>query len=521
MSSHKFRAPTTTGVSLNDAQLIVVLIAKMYRQVLVHADDRNYQRILWRSHPSKEIQEYQLNTVTYGLASAPHCAIRALQQCAYDHQQQFSIASRIVLSSFYVDDLLCGGETVEEVEAIHAELNALLACGQFQLLKWSSNSWALLQSMNNTDSAGELSFDSYNDTAKSVLGLKWIPGRDVFVFKIAIIDLTTTATKRTVISQISRLYDPNGYLCPVIIVAKNMIQKLWKQKIDWDEPVPAHLFEEWSKFEISMPALEQIEIPRWLGMTASGKTQLHDFCDASQVAFGAVVYARTENLDGQITVQLISAKSRVAPVKVMTIPRLELCAAQLLTQLTSTIRKAYPAIESIWQWSDSEIALHWIHREPGELKTYVANRVQQIQTTTDELQSQWLHVPTHLNLAHLASRGVMPDELAQQSLWWQGSSFLLQQQSHWPQQKIDTITLRSEFQPMVIAEERPTATLHLVSTTVQLQYNEAHAPWYVFVQRGQVSIASDLLATYSSVHRLERITAQRWFYVSSGTPNKR
>lgn len=525
-TSEKFRVvfnashPSSTGVSLNDAQIVgeklqcdlVVTImrfrthrialtadvSKMYRQILVDVSHRNYQRIVWRSHPSQELQEFQLNTVTYGQAAAPHCAIRAMQQCARDYADQFPIGAAVVLSAFYVDDMLAGGDSVESVEQIYSETTQLLAKGKFELRKWCSNNWNVLTTIQREDTVNEISLNTAEEESTSVLGLKWSPASDSFFFKIKPIDLTQQLTKRMVVGQISRLYDPNGYLSATIIVAKVIIQKLWKCNIDWDDQVPNDILVEWKHFAEALPQLETIRIPRWLGTSPCYAIELHGFCDASQTAFGAVIFARVTQPSGQITVNLITAKTKVAPIKVVTIPRLELCGAQLLVRLMTTVRDAFDnTIKQVVFWTDSEIVLHWIHRQPAQLKMYVGNRVQQIRDGSIDLGFEWRHVPTASNPADLASRGVMPADLINARMWWSGPDWLSKSSTHWPVNARQFKLTTTEQHMMASSEER--IQINTVFVIQKLQ----RGPWFKF----STSTAGELLQSYSSIIRLENVIA--------------
>ena len=184
--------------------------------------------------------------------------------------------------------------------------------------------------------------------------------------------------------------------------------------------------------------------------------QIHGFADASERAYGAVLYIRSTTADGRVSVQLLCSKSRVAPLKKTTLPRLELCAAVLLAQLTNRIIENINfRIDQTFYWSDSTITLHWIKSCPSKWKTFVSNRV----TTVQELSKRenWLHVPTECNPADIVSRGMVPEKFIQSQLWTNGPAFLLKDDSFWP-------TLRKEFPvPEEVLETKKVATVTVVS----------------------------------------------------------
>lgn len=174
-----------------------------------------------------------------------------------------------------------------------------------------------------------------------------------------------------------------------------------------------------------------MRIPRWLRTTGNVKVELYGFCDASSRGYGAVIYVRTETVQGIIDVIQLIAKSRVAPLNVVSIPRLELLAVVLLAKLLKSVQCSME-----WEgvpyflYTDSKINIQWLHKEPYELKTFVSNRVLYIQENT-EINS-WSHVRTKENPADVVSRGLMPNELAGNDLWWKGPKWLRQSKENWP-----------------------------------------------------------------------------------------
>ena len=215
------------------------------------------------------------------------------------------------------------------------------------------------------------------------------------------------------------LFDPLGWIAPVIVVGKLLIQQLWLTGKGWDEPLDPGLAAAWSRLRTELPAIEQLQIPRWLGTSRTSAWYLHGFSDASQHAYAAAVYAVVCNGDTPPRATLLAAKSRVAPLKSLSIPRLELCGALLLTRLIDHVRTTLiPLPNAIFCWSDSQVVLAWLASHPSRWKVFVANRVSEIISTLPS--SRWGHVPTGENPADLASRGTSPTLLLQTQLWWRG-----------------------------------------------------------------------------------------------------
>lgn len=404
---------------------LVADIVKMYRQVLVDRKDTPFQRILWRDSPEMDIEEHELVTVTFGTASAPFLAVRALQQIAYDEAHESPRMKEIILNDFYMDDLMTGAENIEEGYSIYNEIKAILAKGGFPLQKWISNSVELLHKIKeetrDKDDEVKIKLDA---NITKILGLTWDPRADSFQYSVDLASPVQPVTKRRVLSEISKLFDPLGWLAPSIILAKTMIQKLWLAGIDWDEEVPSNLQKEWLTYRNSLTSLENVKVPRWLNTKSDDKTvQLHGFSDASKMAYAAVIYIRVEDSEGNVHVSLVTSKTKVAPIKQVSIPRLELCGATLLTKLIIEVANVLNVNkENLFAWTDSEVVLAWLNGHPSRWKTFVANRVSEILTSLDT--HHWSYVQSKQNPADCASRGVAPAELAATTIWFEGPNFL-------------------------------------------------------------------------------------------------
>ncbi|XP_043263007.1 uncharacterized protein LOC122403517 [Colletes gigas] len=458
-------AKSTTNISLNDALMVgppiqgdlifiimrfrlhnVVLAAdlqKMYRQVKVIDSDTSYQKILWRECENETIRVFKLNTVTQGTASAPFLASRTLHQLADDEGHKFPLAAISLKNDFYVDDLLSGANTIQEALELKRQVTQILRLGGFALHKWASNKSEVI-ARSNIDEAQSICL---NTEARKLLGIHWDSIGDSITYSVKPFAAENHSTKRTILSQIAQLFDPLGLLGPVITLAKLIMQGLWKAKVEWDESLPQEMHTKWTEFKKELPLLSQFKVSRQVILANAHDIQLHGFCDASETAYGACVYLRSSNKENNTLVQLICAKSRVAPIKTMTIPRLELCAAQLLARLIDTVSRSLNLKYSkIQLWSDSTIVLHWIQTSPHCLKTFVANRVAEIQSLTNI--NNWFHIGTEDNPADYISRGQAPSEFINNTHWQHGPSWLVQSENNWkfkhlvtmivPEQRIKT-----------------------------------------------------------------------------------
>lgn len=263
------------------------------------------------------------------------------------------------------------------------------------------------------------------------LGINYHPTEDHFRFLVKLNQENNWPTKRSLLSDTSKIFDPLGWLAPVIIKAKIFFQELWILKLDWDEKLPTETAERWKTFRSTFSSLQEIIIPRWIGsFKQSSLVELHGFSDASETAYAAVIYARVTN--GQdINTFLICSKTRVAPIKTVTIPRLELCGAVLLAALLKNTGESMSITKNhVYAWCDSTIVLGWIQGQPSKYKTFVANRLVEIHSNTDV--TRWKYIKSSENPADCASRGIDPPELANHPLWWNGPVWLNKPESTWP-----------------------------------------------------------------------------------------
>ncbi|XP_046391613.1 uncharacterized protein LOC124159746 [Ischnura elegans] len=360
--------------------------------------------------------------------------MRSLLQLAEDEEHRFPLGAACLREDSYVDDIFSGADELLMAQRIATQLVKLLACAGIELDKWAVNHPALLQRRvsQRRECEQEKSIDSKEPI--KTLGLIWEPTADLFGFNQRVTEIHTMAlTKRTVLSKMTRLFDPLGWVAPVTVVAKILMQDMWILKIGWDTPLPTDIRVRWTSYFNAIPRLSKLRIDRWLQTTPTSRCELHGFADASERAYAAAIYLRVLDDANQCRVFLLAAKSKVTPVKTITIPKLELCGAALLVRLVNHLQKikAFSSLP-VFAWSDSQVTLAWLRKHPSYWKTFIANRVSFIQT---ELPSAvWQYVSSEQNPADLPSRGIDPDALINSSLWWQGPKWLLSTQENWPRQ---------------------------------------------------------------------------------------
>lgn len=414
--------------------VFVADIRMMFRQTVIHPDDRRYQLILWRESPDQPVRVYELNTNTYGLRSSPYLAIRTLRELADRERLNFPRGAAILEQDLYVDDICTGADTVEEALARRDELIELLHGGGYELRKWMSNAPEVLAGLPDDHQQDPHIFENLeNPNMLSVLGIQYQPVSDVFTYRVEL-DSPKVWTKRNVLSTVARTFDPNGWITPVTFQLKCFMQQLWTAELKWDDPIGGSLSSEWESFFATLPGVNRISLPRRLVPTERYTATLHGFCDASEKGYGAAVYLRTVTSTGEVDVRLVMGKSKVAPLRTrMTIPKLELSGAALLTRLlnhTMTVLRGSIALsDTVYAWTDSQIVLCWLKASVHKLETFVANRVSQI--VSSEVPLVWRHVPGEMNPADCASRGCHAPELVGHPLWW-GPRWLTRAESDWP-----------------------------------------------------------------------------------------
>ncbi|XP_055618639.1 uncharacterized protein LOC129763518 [Toxorhynchites rutilus septentrionalis] len=437
-------ARTSTGVSINDVlmtgptiqkDLVSILlrfrgfqyvftldIPKMFRQVSLQP----YLRIFWRDNRNDSLAVYELLTITYGLASSPFQATMALKQTAIDHGNEFPEAAKVIERGTYMDDILTGADSLAETCQLQRDVTSLLAKGCFGAHKWCANHSEILQDVPESlrGNSFEVTDDNTKNTVKT-LGVMWNPIEDWF--SVSVLDnddVSDDMTRRRLLSQLARIFDPLGLFGPVITIAKLILREVSMLQIEWDDPVPYDICSKWRSFRNEMTMLNAVHLPRWISSNGFSTLELHGFSDASDLAYGACLYSRSVSSDGTVRMTLICSKSRILPKKkakdkAITTPRAELLAAALLSRL---VEKFLDATElefvTINLWSDSKIVLAWIKKGPQELHTYVSNRVSEIQKLTSNCS--WRYIPSHENPADLISRGEQPKKLINANIWWNG-----------------------------------------------------------------------------------------------------
>ena len=417
-------AKSSTGVSLNDTLMVgrptlidVLLrfrqhrvaltsdISKMYRAIELTLEDQDSHRFVWRSSENEKLRDYRMTRVTFGVSASSFAANMCVKRNATVYAQEYPLAAKAAKESFYVDDALTGASSQEEAMRLQGELQELFSLSGFLLRKWNSNDSVVLSHV-----PPELKVvHNISDTKQhtKTLGVVWHTQADQFTLDVADLPLLDQLTKRALVSDVAKTFDVLGWFAPTLVHAKILLQRLWERKVEWDDIVPDDIKDSWLQWRqesLRGKSIRRCYFPRDVQVVS---TQIHGFCDASEYAYAGAVYLRMVDSESKVYISLVIAKTKVASIKRLTIPRLELCGAQLLSRLLRHIKDLFHvSMENTFAWTDCTIVLGWLSGNPRLMKTFVGNRVSYIM---DQISpDRWRHVRSSENPADCASRGLFP-----------------------------------------------------------------------------------------------------------------
>ena len=412
-------------------------IEKAFLMVSMAERDRDVLRFLWvddvtRNDP--EIIAYQFTRVVFGVSSSPFLLNATIRHHLKKYSSELPETVRKISLSIYVDNIAHGADTEDLAYKLYLESKSLMKEGGFNLRKFVTNSTNLqrkieqhedqLQSQSIGENGSDTGEESYTKSTlgtnqqmdageQKILGVRWSYSNinDCLVFNLN--DLASQAskldpTKRSIVGVASRVHDPVGFVSPVTIRFKILFQELCEARLEWDEPLPPDLLTKWQALVSSLRRVHPLTIPRCyfegLSLPASS-CRLLGFCDASKMAYAAVVYLLVELECGYLT-RFVACKTRVIPVKGQTIPRLELLSASLLSKLMASVAQAFElelSLEEPNYFTDSKVALYWIKGQEREWKPFIQNRVNLIRSLTQT--DHWAHCAGKENPADIPSRG--------------------------------------------------------------------------------------------------------------------
>ena len=360
-----------------------------------------------------------------------------MRRTATDNQIHFDEETvETVRKNFYVDDFLKSVQSEQHAFRLTDQLRDLLAKGGFRLRKWLSNSRRVIESVPVSERAGSVKKrDLDHLPVERAVGVQWDVQSDVFRFKIAVKD--RPETRRGILSVMSSVFDPLGFLSPLILEAKGILRDLSEEGLIWDDPIPPAYYVRWRAWSEELPKLQQLCVDRCFQLKDFGDAvswQLRTFSDASQRGYGAVTYLRVVKSSGDVHCSFLIGKSRQTPKKSVTISRLELSAAVVATRLNLMMQHELDVvIDESFLWSDTTCVLSYIANRDKRFQTFVANRIAAIHERSRA--SHWKYVNTGSNPADDASRGLSAEELCCGKRWICGPDFLWKEKSSWPEQQ--------------------------------------------------------------------------------------
>ncbi|XP_066911588.1 uncharacterized protein [Clytia hemisphaerica] len=404
-------------------------IEKMFYRVKVPDDQQDFLRFLWWKDGdlNSELKEYRLTVHLQGAISSPSCANFALRKTADDNSEKYDPeVTSILKESFYVDDLLKSTTTEEKAKQLLWDTKALCNDGGFNLVQLGSTSRAIIDTIPVEDRMkGIKNLDSSTSTLpiERVLGVSWCIQNDEFNFRIVLKD--KPLTRRGILSSVSSIYDPLGFAAPVMLLIKRLLQKLIKDDKSWDDQISGEERAIWEKWRLQLPSLENVTIKRCFKPENFGKVvkaTAHHFSDGSTIGYGQCSYLQLTDDKEQISTSFLMGKSRVAPLKQITVPRMELTAAVTSIKVSNLLNQElkYENLEHVF-WTDSKVVLGYINNESKSFHVFVANRIEIIRDNSTN--KQWNHVPGKINSSDIGSRGIEASKL-NESRWLQGPEFL-------------------------------------------------------------------------------------------------
>ncbi|XP_066928826.1 uncharacterized protein [Clytia hemisphaerica] len=401
-------------------------IEKMFYQVKLPIVDRKYVRFLWWEDGNVEnpISTYEMTVHPFGATSSPSVCSYALKRTAKENESLFgSEAKCSVERDFYVDDFLKSYPSVEIARSSVKSISDMCMKGSFHLTKFVSSHPECLSELSSDDvKSDSVSYDvpSDKELTEKLLGVTWDISSDKFVFKINL--KSTPSTKRGMLSTLSSIYDPIGVLSPFLLEGKRILQGL--SKYSWDSVLQDEIANKWESWKSSLPCIESLSLPRRFnqGDNSIRNASVHHFSDASDVGYGHCSYLRLIDVADKVHCSFLYGRSRVAPLKKVSTPRLELQAATLSSNMNSFVVKELDLkIDHQYFYSDSTIVLGYINNECKRFRLFVANRVSMITSHTEK--GDWYHVDSKSNPADCGARGLRAGKDSE-DLWFNGPSFL-------------------------------------------------------------------------------------------------
>ena len=407
---------------------IVADIEKAFLQIGLQPSERDVTRFLWLKDTSRvnvdsdNIQTYRFCRVPFGVISSPFLLGATIESHLENYDSEIAMKLK---DDIYVDNLITGTSTPADAIHLYREAKTIFKEASMNLREWTSNNAQVNQFIAKEDLA-------ICESVK-VLGHTWAIEKDLIsVKKTSKQPEHKPYTKRNVLKEVASVFDPLGLFSPVLLKGKVFLQTLWDRHLDWDDEIDSEDKTLWSKISSEVSKLSECAIKRCIALCESKENvsyHLLCFCDASASAYAAVVYLHQVSEDMDSRCDLIFSKTRLAPLKTLTIPRLELMAVLIGVRCLTFVKNQLKLpIKGIHLWTDSQCVLQWINSEK-DLTVFVRNRVKEIKSNNDIVFG---FVPSNENPADIASRGTTVQNLSENNLWWHGPKWLCERENNWP-----------------------------------------------------------------------------------------
>ncbi|XP_055634192.1 uncharacterized protein LOC129774475 [Toxorhynchites rutilus septentrionalis] len=430
-------------------------IREMYHQMLIRRADKRVQRFIFRHDPRDEPCIYVMDVATFGAKCSPCSAQFVKNMNAMEFVVENPEAVAAIVEKHYVDDYFDSVDTIEEAIQRAKQVRLIHAKGGFEIRNWVSNSEKVLSSLGESKEVQTIHFNQDKETGNErVLGIIWNTVQDVFSFSTEhredlqeYLRGSKKPTKRIVLSCVMGFFDPLGLLSCFTVHGKILVQDLWRNGCEWDQEIDDECLVKWQQWIELLPLVEQIRIPRsYFGRTRSSeidKLELHIFTDASIHTYGCVAYFRA-SIGDEVKCSLAMSRSKVAPLKMQSIPRLELMGAVLGARMWQTIKAHHSLpINRCFLWTDSQTVMSWLRSDQRKYKQFVAFRVGEILETTGS--SDWRWIPSRLNLADALTKWGQGPPLSSDGEWFKGARFLYEPEESWPNERLPVTNIEEEM----------------------------------------------------------------------------
>ena len=426
---------------------IVKDISKFYQSVHVVDRDKHLRRVLW--NPGNKLDKpkiYKTNVVNFGDKQAGCVAQSALRSTAITFKALDDKAANKIRDDTYVDDTVSGDKSLKEAQVVSKNMDAIAAKGGFIYKE--------------TIMSGDKNVE---DEPRKVLGLGWNSEEDtIFVgtkvnysakkkglkelpdleLEELVEKTPTEITRRMVWRVVLGQYDILGLISVFTVRLKLIMKRLVEEcegvgaKVMWDKAISPQLRDQFLQILSMLLQLKNTQFPRCIvpaDYDPDVLPELMIMVDGSQSAFCALAYLRSTMKDGSFQCRLISGKTRVAPTKKISVPRMELMGAITGIRLADTITRGlrFP-VGRRWFFTDNSAVLAMIQKPSGSFLEFVGTRVGEIRSKS-EPEKEWFWIPTQFNLADMGTRdNVVPEDISPGSSYQCGQPWMNSAAAEWP-----------------------------------------------------------------------------------------